>query len=151
MKAVLQRVKSASVEVSGQIVGSIDLGLMILLGIEQGDSNEESTFIANKVKDLRIFADDVGKMNKSIEEVKGSILLVSQFTLIADWKKGRRPGFTRAAAPDEGKRLYEHFAQTLRNLGLHVETGIFGADMQVSLINDGPVTLVLEHQLEKLN
>jgi len=146
MKAVLQRVSSASVTVDGQVVGSINLGLMILLGVEQGDTDKDATYLAQKSCELRIFADEGGKMNKSIKEVDGSILVVSQFTLIADWRKGRRPGFTRAAAPAEGERLYVYFVEQLRNLGVPVKTGIFGADMDVSLVNDGPVTLILENQ-----
>jgi len=146
MKAVLQRVSSASVTVDSAVVGDISLGLMILLGVEQGDTEQDATYLAQKSCELRIFADEAGKMNKSIREVGGSILVVSQFTLIADWRKGRRPGFTRAAAPAEGERLYLYFVEQLRNLGVEVETGIFGAHMDVSLVNDGPVTLLLDNR-----
>jgi len=146
MKAVLQRVSSASVTVDAAVVGSISLGLMILLGVEQGDTDEDAVFLAQKSAELRIFADEEGKMNKSIRDVGGSALVVSQFTLIADWRKGRRPGFTRAAPPAEGERLYLLFVEQLRKLGLPVETGVFGAHMDVSLVNDGPVTLLLDNR-----
>lgn len=154
MKAVLQRVNGASVSVAGSIIGKIGtgpgdstaagLGLLVLLGVETGDSERDSTFLARKTLELRIFADDAGKMNLSVMDVGGTILVVSQFTLIADWKKGRRPGFSRAAAPAEGNRLYEHYVEELRRQGAKVETGLFGGDMKVSLVNDGPVTLILE-------
>lgn len=149
MKAVLQRVTEASVSVNNKVVGSIgnevlNAGYVVLLGVETGDTERESTYLAQKTVELRLFADDVGKMNKSLLEVGGAVLLISQFTLIADWRKGRRPGFTHAATPDEGEKLYLHFAQHLRNHGVHVELGVFGADMQVSLVNDGPVTLIIE-------
>ena len=153
MKAVLQRVSSASVAVDGQIIGSIGSatdtgrGLVILLGVEQGDTERDSSYLAQKSIDLRIFADEAGKMNKSIVDVGGSILVISQFTLIADWRKGRRPSFIRAAAPEIGNALYLHFIGELRRLGLTVETGQFGADMKVSLVNDGPVTMILDNQI----
>lgn len=164
MKAVLQRVSSASVSIDGRVVGALASappredaaqavnkhqrarGLMILFGVGQGDTEKDSTYIAQKIVDLRIFADEQGKMNRSLMDIGGSILVVSQFTLYADWKSGRRPGFSGAAAPAEGKRLYEHFVGELRRLGVPVETGEFGADMEVSLVNDGPVTLLIEHQ-----
>lgn len=149
MKAVLQRVSSASVSVDGEIVGEIGHGLMILLGVEQGDSEKDSTFLATKAAEMRIFADEQGKMNKSVQEVAGSVLVVSQFTLAAEWKKGRRPSFIKAAAPDEGDRLYQHFCAVLRGLSLPVATGVFGAHMDVSLVNDGPVTIILDHQFSK--
>ena len=144
MKAVLQRVSQAQVSVESRVVGAIERGLMILLGVEQGDLEKDSEYLAQKAAELRIFADQDGKMNLSLKEVRGSVLVVSQFTLIADWRKGRRPGFTRAAPPGEGERLYLHFADQLRTEGVKVETGIFGAHMEVSLVNDGPVTLLLE-------
>jgi D-aminoacyl-tRNA deacylase len=154
VKAVLQRVSSASVTVDGQIIGAIGnskesdgkRGLVILLGVEQGDTTKDSTFLAQKSVDLRIFSDDEGKMNKSIIDVGGSILVISQFTLIADWRKGRRPSFIKAAAPAIGNELYLHFIEELKRLGIAVECGQFGADMQVALVNDGPVTMILENQ-----
>ena len=155
MKAVLQRVKGASVTVDGAVIGKVGsgpgdpqgVGLMVLLGVEEGDLDKDSVYLAQKTADLRIFSDNDGKMNLSILDVGGSVLVISQFTLIADWRKGRRPGFSRAAAPKEGERLYEHYVQQLRAAGLHVETGSFGADMQVSIVNDGPVTLLLESRM----
>jgi len=146
MKAVLQRVSQAQVTVDGETVGSIGIGLLILLGVEQCDCEKDGVYLASKLTDMRIFADENGKMNKSLLEVGGQVLLISQFTSMADWKKGRRPGFTKAAAPAEGQRLCEHFAQCLRDLNVPVELGIFGADMKVSLINDGPVTILMENQ-----
>ncbi len=155
MKAVLQRVKGASVTVDGTVIGKVGsgpgdpkgVGLMVLLGVEEGDLDKDSVYLAQKTADLRIFSDNDGKMNLSILDVGGSVLVISQFTLIADWRKGRRPGFSRAAAPKEGERLYEHYVQQLRSAGLQVETGSFGADMQVSIVNDGPVTLLLESRM----
>jgi len=144
MKAVLQRVSSASVTVDGKVVGEIGKGLMILLGVETGDTDADSTYLAQKAVELRIFPDTEGKMNLSVADVGGDVLVVSQFTLIADWKKGRRPGFSRAARPEEGNRLYEHFSECVRKQGLQVQNGIFGAHMDVALVNDGPVTLLLE-------
>ncbi|HEY9757958.1 MAG TPA: D-aminoacyl-tRNA deacylase [Oculatellaceae cyanobacterium] len=160
VRAVLQRVSSASVTVDGVVLGAIGigadgndaagaetrLGLLILLGVEQGDSEKDSTYLAQKSVDLRIFPDEEGKINKSILDVGGAILVISQFTLIADWRKGRRPSFIRAAAPAIGNELYLHFIGELRRLGVTVETGQFGADMKVSLVNDGPVTMILENQ-----
>jgi D-tyrosyl-tRNA(Tyr) deacylase len=146
MKAVLQRVSSASVSVDGNVTGAIERGFMILLGVEQGDSDKDAEFLAQKSAELRVFADEAGKMNLSIKDVTGSILLISQFTLLADWRKGRRPGFTRAAAPAEAQRLYEYFGKCLENAGVNVQYGVFGADMKVTLTNDGPVTLLIENQ-----
>jgi D-aminoacyl-tRNA deacylase len=151
MKAVLQRVLSASVSVNGEVVGKTEniasgknLGLLVLLGVQQKDTEEDSAYLARKASELRIFEDEQGKMNKSIQEVGGSLLVISQFTLIADWRSGRRPGFSRAAGKDEGERLYLHFVDELKRQGMPVQTGIFGADMKVSLINDGPVTIVMD-------
>ena len=146
MKAVLQRATKAAVVVDREQVGSIGPGLVILICVEQLDSEAECDFLARKCADLRIFADDEGKMNKSLLDVKGAVLLISQFTLAADWKKGRRPGFTGAASPSEGKRLYEYFGKLLADLGIEVQYGIFGAHMEVSLTNDGPVTLILDYR-----
>lgn len=146
----------ASVSVDGLIIGRIGLGagdfsergkgLLVLLGVECGDSERDSEYLAQKTVELRIFPDQQGKMNRSVLEVGGSILVISQFTLAAEWRKGRRPGFTKAAPPEEGSRLYEHFVAQLRKHGAHVETGLFGADMKVALVNDGPVTLILENR-----
>jgi D-aminoacyl-tRNA deacylase len=146
MKAVLQRVSQASVVVNGEEVGRIGTGLVILIGVEKGDEERDSTFLARKCVELRIFPDEAGKMNRSLKEISGRVLLISQFTLPAEWKKGRRPSFIRAAHPTEGEHLYHHFAQQVRALGIHVQTGVFGAHMDVNLTNDGPVTLILDHQ-----
>ena len=145
MRALLQRVSEAKVEVDGALIGQCGNGLMILVCAMQGDSEEQADKLAAKISKLRIFKDDDGKMNKSVTDIGGSILVVSQFTLSADTSRGNRPGFSTAATPADGERLYVHFAQALRNLGLTVETGQFGADMQVSLVNDGPVTIWMEN------
>ena len=144
MKAVIQRVTSASVEVEGETVGAIDHGILVLLGVEKGDSESQADWLAEKICGLRLFYDDKGKMNRSVQEVGGSLLVVSQFTLAGNCSKGKRPSFDTAAPADEGKRLYEYFVEAVKKLGLPVSTGIFQADMQVSLVNDGPVTFILE-------
>lgn len=144
MKAVIQRVASASVVVEGQTVGEIGRGILVLLGVEKGDDEGKADWLAEKICGLRIFEDEAGKMNLSIREIRGSLLVVSQFTLAGNCAKGRRPSFDTAAPPDEGKRLYEYFVESARKLGLPVATGIFQADMQVALVNDGPVTFILE-------
>lgn len=144
MRALLQRVSEAKVEVDGDLIGQCGKGLMILACAMDGDSEEQAEKLAAKISKLRIFKDDDGKMNRSITDIGGSILVVSQFTLAADTSRGNRPGFSAAAAPADGERLYLHFAQALRDLGLPVETGQFGADMKVSLVNDGPVTISME-------
>jgi D-tyrosyl-tRNA(Tyr) deacylase len=144
MRAVIQRVSQASVIVDGQTVGAIEQGLMVLLGVARGDTAGEATYLADKTAGLRIFEDDDGKMNRSVKEVGGSILVVSQFTLLGDCRKGRRPGFTEAATPELADALYEAYVDVLRNRGLAVATGVFQADMQVALVNDGPVTLMLD-------
>lgn len=144
MRAVIQRVKRASVEVDEKIVGSIGNGYMILLGISHEDGEKEIKWLCDKIKVLRIFSDSEGKMNLSIDDIGGEILLVSQFTLYADCIKGRRPGFTDAAKGHIAEVLYEKTAEYLKSQGIKVEKGIFGADMQVSLINDGPVTIILD-------
>ncbi len=148
MKAVLQRVSSASVSVDEQIVGQIGPGLMVLLGVEQGDTDQDLTYLADKTAHLRIFEDDAGKMNLSVQDVGGEILVVSQFTLLGDCRKGRRPGFSKAAPPEQADRDYLQFVDELRRFGLTVETGTFQANMQVALINDGPVTLILDSRKE---
>lgn len=144
MKAVLQRVKKASVEVEGQEVANIGTGLLVFLGVAEGDRQEDALFLAQKTVDLRIFSDENGKMNLSLLEIQKEALVVSQFTLLADWRKGRRPGFTKAARPEIGQQLYEYYADCIAERGIVVARGVFGADMQVGLINDGPVTLLLE-------
>jgi len=144
MKVVIQRSKRATVEVEGKLVGQIDHGIVLLVGITHEDTDTDAAYIAEKVANLRIFEDDQGKMNRSVLEAGGSILSVSQFTLYGDCRKGRRPSFVTAARPEHAEPLYELLNQKLRDRGLHVETGIFGADMKVQLTNDGPVTLILE-------
>lgn len=144
MRAVLQRVREASVTVDGAVVGSIGPGLLVLLGVGKGDGEAELAFMVDKIPSLRIFEDAAGKMNLSLLDGSKQVLVVSQFTLYADTRKGRRPSFTDAMAPDEAKRLYELFCERCRALGLTVAQGIFAADMQVALVNDGPVTIVLD-------
>lgn len=144
MKAVVQRVKKASVTVDGNIVGSIGKGLMVLLGIHEHDTLNELQWMAEKLVKLRIFEDEEGKMNISVKDVGGEILLVSQFTLYGDLKKGTRPSFIEAARPEVAIPLYEKMIESLKSEGIHVETGIFGAMMDVELINSGPVTIILE-------
>ncbi|HET7658525.1 MAG TPA: D-aminoacyl-tRNA deacylase [Bacillales bacterium] len=144
MRVVLQRTKSASVEVEGKTVGQIDSGLMLLVGIKHDDKPEDIQYIADKITNLRIFEDEEGKMNLSLLDVGGEILSVSQFTLYGDTRKGRRPSFSEAARPESAEELYELFNETLREKGIKVETGRFGAMMDVHLTNDGPVTLIVE-------
>ena len=144
MKAVLQRVSKARVEVDGALVGQCQRGLLILVCAMLGDTEENGKALAGRIAKLRIFQDDAGKMNRSILDIGGEALVVSQFTLAADTSRGNRPGFSAAAPPDVGERLYLAFADELRAQGIAVETGQFGADMAVSLVNDGPVTIVME-------
>lgn len=144
MKLMVQRVSQASVAVDAETVGAIEQGLMVLVCADPGDSDEDLAFLARKLTALRVFSDADGKMNLSVRDVGGSILAVSQFTLAARWRQGNRPGFSDAAPPEEGHRLFDRFVDMLRQDGMTVETGVFGADMQVSLINDGPVTLWLD-------
>ncbi len=144
MKVVLQRVKHASVTIDGIVHGKINQGYLLLVGITDGDSEAEAKKLADKIVDLRIFEDEQGKMNLGIEQVKGEVLSISQFTLYADCRKGRRPSFSKAARPEFSKPLYERFNEFLKERGMHVETGIFGAEMKVELLNDGPVTIVLD-------
>lgn len=144
MRIVLQRVSSASVHVDGAVVGQIGPGLVALVGVGHGDGESEARWLANKTAELRIFADQDGKMNRSVVDVSGSVLVVSQFTLLGDCRKGRRPAFTAAAEPQLANSLYERFAELLSDRGLDVQRGIFAADMQVALVNDGPVTIILE-------
>jgi len=144
MRAVLQRVTRASVEVDGRVVGRIGVGWLVLLGVARGDVEADAEKLAEKVAGLRAFEDGRGKMNLAVAEVGGSVLVVSQFTLLGDCRAGRRPSFLEAAEPAEAKRLYLRFADHARGLGLPVETGTFRADMKVELLNDGPVTLLLD-------
>lgn len=145
MRALIQRSKNASVTIDGEIVGSIPHGLLILLGVEQEDTTEDADWLAGKITQMRIFGDAEGKMNLSVKDVGGGVLVVSQFTLHASTKKGNRPGFTRAARPEQAIPLYEHFmAAVEKELGAPVQRGVFGADMQVALINDGPVTIWMD-------
>jgi D-tyrosyl-tRNA(Tyr) deacylase len=144
VKVVLQRVSQAAVRVNGEVVGGIGSGLLLLVGIGQEDEEADLAWMADKVAGLRIFEDDAGKMNRSVSDVNGSVLSVSQFTLYGDCRKGRRPNFMAAARPETASALYDRFNGLLRARGLPVETGRFGAMMDVSLVNDGPVTLILE-------
>ena len=144
MIAVLQRVTTGKVKIGDRIVGNIDNGLVILLGVHRDDKEEDIIFLADKVIGLRIFNDNNGKMNIPLQDAEGSVLVISQFTLCGDWRKGRRPSFTKAADPDKGKLLYNGFIDAVRSRGINVETGEFGAAMDVSLVNSGPVTFVLD-------
>ncbi|WP_374722398.1 D-aminoacyl-tRNA deacylase [Peribacillus tepidiphilus] len=144
MRIVLQRSKNAKVTVNGEIVGEIESGLVLLVGVTHEDGEEDAVYLADKVVNLRIFEDENGKMNHSLLDKGGQILSVSQFTLYGDCRKGRRPNFMEAAKPEQAEKLYEFFNEELRKKGISVETGIFGAMMDVSLINDGPVTLLLD-------
>ena len=146
MKIVIQRVKESSVTIDGKLKGSIQKGYMTLVGFCESDTKAIVDKMIDKMIGLRIFEDDQGKMNLSLAEVQGAILSISQFTLYADCRKGRRPGFTEAAKPDIAISLYDYYNQKIQDLGIHVETGVFGADMKVSLLNDGPVTILLDSQ-----
>jgi D-aminoacyl-tRNA deacylase len=141
MLAVLQRVQRARVDVAAQTIGSIEQGLLVLLCAERGDTDARANQLLAKILKLRIFSDEVGKMNLSVQDVGGGLLIVSQFTLAADVSRGNRPSFTKAAPPDEGRRLYDYFVQQAKLVNPMVQTGQFGADMQVHLVNDGPVTI----------
>jgi D-tyrosyl-tRNA(Tyr) deacylase len=144
MRALIQRVSEAAVRVEGEVIGQCGPGLLILVCAMQGDTDDLPAKLAAKISKLRIFKDDEGRMNRSVQDIGGSALVVSQFTLAADTSRGNRPGFSMAAAPDDGDRLYEAFTQELGTLGVPVETGRFGADMKVSLVNDGPVTIWMD-------
>jgi D-aminoacyl-tRNA deacylase len=144
MRAVVQRVRRAAVIIDGETVGAIEHGLLVLLGVTADDSPDDGRWLADKLAGLRIFNDDSGKMNRSVADIGGALLVVSQFTLYGDCRKGRRPSFLGAALPETAVPLYEAFVNALRSLGLPVETGRFGAMMQVELVNDGPVTLILD-------
>jgi D-tyrosyl-tRNA(Tyr) deacylase len=145
LKAVIQRVTRASVEVDGKVVGQIRSGLLVLLGVAKGDTETDLMYLVEKIPALRIFSDEAGKMNRSLAEIGGGLLAISQFTLLGDTRKGRRPGFDQAADPPTAKRFFEEFVEALRNsTDLTVEAGVFGAHMKVELVNDGPVTFVLD-------
>ena len=144
MRAVVQRVSRAEVRIEGRVVGRIGRGFVVLLGVAGGDSDADAAFLVDKIVGMRIFADHAGKMNLSIAQAGGAMLVVSQFTLLADTNSGRRPSFTKAAGPDEARRLYEHFLSLARTRDVKVETGEFGATMEVDLVNDGPVTIILD-------
>ncbi len=144
MRAVIQRVVNAKVEIDENIVGKINTGFVILLGIKNTDTSKDAIWLANKIISLRVFEDENGKMNKGIEEINGEILLISQFTLYGDCRKGKRPSFIEAAHPEIAIPLYEEFKTIISNHNIKIETGVFGADMKVSLINDGPVTLIID-------
>lgn len=144
MKAILQRVTSASVEVDGTVVGQIGAGLLVFVGVAKGDEEADCRYLVEKLRTFRIFSDEQGKMNRSLVDIRGSVLLVSQFTLLGRTTNGRRPSFDDAAPLDEAKRLYEQVIEDLREGGISVQTGIFAAHMRVALVNDGPVTFALD-------
>lgn len=144
MKIVIQRVSEAHVKVDGKTVGEIGKGLMLLVGIDENDEKTDADWLVQKILNLRIFGDEDDKLNLSVKDISGEILCISQFTLIADYKKGNRPSFIKAAKPDKAIPLFDYFKEEMKKSGLKTESGIFGADMKVSLINDGPVTIVMD-------
>ena len=144
MKLVVQRVKKAEVKVDGNIIGNIDKGFLVLIGIKVGDTKEQADYLVKKLCNLRVFSDENDKMNLSIKDVKGKLLIVSQFTLYGDCSQGNRPSFIEAARPEEANPLYEYFCNQCELNNIEVQKGIFGADMKVELINDGPVTIIIE-------
>jgi len=148
MKIVVQRVKEANVKVDNEIVGKISEGLMLLIGVDEDDDTNDADWLIKKIIDLRIFSDQEGKMNLSVKDISGEILCISQFTLISDYKKGNRPSYIKAAKPEKAIPLFEYFKQEIKKSGLKIESGIFGADMKVSLLNDGPVTLVFDSKIK---
>jgi len=146
MRAVVQRVERANVTVDGRVVGEIGVGLLVLLGVSKSDQESDADYLVDKIMGLRIFEDEQGKMNRSVGEASGAILMVSQFTLYGDVRRGKRPSFDEAARPEEARRLYEYAVRKVREAGLRCETGEFQAMMKVSLVNDGPVTILLDSQ-----
>jgi D-tyrosyl-tRNA(Tyr) deacylase len=144
MRAVIQRVSRADVKVDGTTTGAIAQGLLVLLGVGKGDTGKDAEYLVEKILGLRIFPDDDGKMNRSVVDAGGGVLVISQFTLFGDCRRGRRPSFDDAAAPEDAQRLYEHFVEGIRTRGVPVETGVFQAHMGVELVNDGPVTILLD-------
>lgn len=146
MKIVLQRVKRASVLAHNTVVGQIKQGVCLLLGIEKGDTQEDAHYLARKIAELRIFSDEEGKMNRSLLDIRGEVLAVSQFTLAGSLKKGRRPSFDNAEVPDRAEPLFDFFVDKIKEYGLKTETGVFGALMEIHLTNEGPVTFILEHR-----
>ena len=149
MKAVIQRVSEANVKVDGNIVGEISKGLLLLIGIDEEDEKNDADWLVQKILSLRIFGDEEGKLNRSVMDISGGILCISQFTLIADYKKGNRPSFIKAAKPEKAIPLFDYFKTEISKSGLKTESGIFGADMKVSLLNDGPVTIVMDSKTKQ--
>lgn len=149
MKAVIQRVSEAHVKVENKVVGEIAHGLLLLIGIDEEDEEADALWLVQKILNLRIFSDSEGKMNLSVQDLEGEILCISQFTLIADYKKGNRPSFIKAAKPEKAITLFEFFKTEIAKTALKIESGIFGADMQVSLVNDGPVTIVMDSKTKQ--
>lgn len=149
MKAVIQRVSEANVKVDGNIVGEISKGLLLLIGIDEEDEKNDADWLVHKILSLRIFGDEGGKLNRSVMDISGGILCISQFTLIADYKKGNRPSFIKAAKPEKAIPLFDYFKTEISKSGLKTESGIFGADMKVSLLNDGPVTIVMDSKTKQ--
>jgi D-aminoacyl-tRNA deacylase len=147
MKIVLQRAKNAAVSVDSEVKGQIDRGLMLLVGVTHDDTEKDADYLAEKIINLRIFEDENGKMNLSLKDTEGSILSISQFTLYGDTKKGRRPNFMEASKPDHAKQIYDYFNEKIKTLGVHVQTGVFGAMMDVEFTNDGPVTLIMDSRV----
>jgi D-aminoacyl-tRNA deacylase len=147
MKIVLQRAKNAAVSVDSEVKGQIDRGLMLLVGVTHDDTEKDADYLAEKIINLRIFEDENGKMNLSLKDTEGSILSISQFTLYGDTKKGRRPNFMNASKPDHAKQIYDYFNEKIKTLGVHVQTGVFGAMMDVEFTNDGPVTLIMDSRV----
>lgn len=144
MRAVVQRVSAATVSVEGTVVGRAERGILVYLGVAQGDSTDDAAYLAEKISVLRIFEDSAGKMNLSVRDIEGEALVISQFTLLADARKGRRPSYSAAAAPDAAKKLYEFFAETLSRSGIPTAKGVFQAVMRVAYVNEGPVTILLD-------